>query len=128
MSFENVTLKWGDKDYVIPANRMMGAIARIEDVVTLTELRNFAARGGAPMAKLSMAYAAVLRYAGCNVSDEEVYTRIAEGKDGEASTIVAMKNIMVLMLPPNLRKQIEKSAEAAEAAEASNNKEQQSGN
>ena len=69
-AFDDVTLNWGGRDYTIPANRMMGAIARIEDVVTLVELNAYFGRDAVPLGKISMAFGAVLRYAGTHDAEQ----------------------------------------------------------
>lgn len=55
-AFDAITLAWAGSEYAIPANRVMGAIARIEDVVTLEELGRYGERGTMPIAKLAMAW------------------------------------------------------------------------
>jgi len=61
-AFDAVTLAWAGSEYVIPGNRVTGAIAPIEiapieDVVTLEELGRCGERGTMPIAKLAMALA-----------------------------------------------------------------------
>ena len=104
-SFEDVRLQWAGEDYVIKANRMLGAIARIEDVVTLNELQRFGLRGTAPMAKIAMAYGAVLRYAGAKVTDDEVYAGMfgAGGTSAEA-VVESVSTLVAMMIPPQPEK------------------------
>jgi hypothetical protein len=85
----------------------MGAIARIEDVITLAELQNYSIRGAAPIGKLSMAYAAVLRYAGARVTDEEVYEKSFVGDREQEAMIMAIMNLMKMMLPASARAKME---------------------
>lgn len=100
--FEDITIEWEGKPYVIPANKVMGAISRIEDVVTLEELGRFHARGTAPLIKLCQAYGTVLRYAGAKVTDEEVYAGIfASG--GQARVLSSVSALMTMMIPPSVR-------------------------
>ena len=42
--FEPVTLKWRGDEYVIPPNQMLGAIARIEEYISLDEIHQGLAR------------------------------------------------------------------------------------
>jgi hypothetical protein len=97
-AFSPVELNWDGKTYTIPANRVLMAIAQIEEILTMDELAKFNRRGTAPVAKLAMAYGAVLRYSGCSVSDDEVYA----GMFGDAGTSAAKatQGLMHLMLPP----------------------------
>ncbi|SDP40674.1 hypothetical protein SAMN04488061_2882 [Filomicrobium insigne] len=101
--FEPIQLAWEDREYEVPSDRVMGAIQRIEDVVTLQELLAYGERGVAPQAKVAAAYAAVLRYAGCPVSDDQVYL----GMFGSGATQQAMVNsingLLTMMIPPSLR-------------------------
>jgi len=100
-SFEDIHLQWADSEYVIRANKVLGAIARIEDVLTLNELQRFSARGTAPMAKLSMAYGAVLRYAGAKVTDEEVYAGMFGSTGTGADAVVeSISALVAMMVPP----------------------------
>lgn len=107
--FQPLELEWQGQVYTVPAHRVMGAICRIEEVITLSELQQYAARSGAPIAKLSMAYGSVLRYAGAKVTDDEVYEQ-AFSLDPEAAVMAAVMNIMQLMLPPSARARIEQDA------------------
>jgi hypothetical protein len=102
--FEEITLTWAGADYTIEPNKVMGAIARIEEVITLKELGEYAQKGDAPMAKLAMAFAAVLRYAGARVSEEEVYAAMFS-KEGQTSAMASISTLLTMMIPPNAFKQ-----------------------
>lgn len=95
---DDITLTWNGQEHVIPAERLMVAIAKIEDVITLTELFDHAQRGNAPMAKLSMAFGSVLRLSGAKVTDREVYNGMFS--DGGGSVQVAVETLLAMMLPP----------------------------
>jgi hypothetical protein len=98
--FEEVSLKWGDQEYKIEPTKVMGAIAKIEEVITLKELLDYFQKGDAPIVKLSMAFGSVLRYAGARVTDEEVYAGMFE--DGLQDSIVAsIYNLLFMMVPPS---------------------------
>jgi hypothetical protein len=121
-SFEDIRLQWAGKDYTIRANRVLGAIARIEDVLTLSELQRFSMRGTAPMAKLSMAYGAVLRYAGATVTDEEVYAGMfGETGTGADAVVESISALVAMMVPPQPKTADKepKSGNAVPAATAS---------
>jgi len=103
--FRDLELEWQGVVYSIPANRIMGAIARIEEVVTLPELQAYAQRGTAPVAKLSMAFGSVLRYAGADISDDEVYAAaLAENAEESGGVLTAVMNVMQIMIPPDVLK------------------------
>ena len=93
-----VTLRWGET-FVAQPNQMMGIIATIEEHLTLHEMQKYAARGAAPIAKLSMAYAAVLTHLGAkDVTPEAVYSEIVTA--GDSSIPVAIAGLLKLMVPP----------------------------
>jgi hypothetical protein len=116
-AFEDIELPWSGKTFVIKSNRVMGAIARIEDVITLAELQAYAVKGAAPIAKLSMAYAAVLRYAGAQVTDEEVYEKSFVGGREQEAMVMAIMNLMKMMLPASARARMEAALNDADGEE-----------
>lgn len=96
-TFDDIKLSWEGRTYVVPSNRVMGAIIRIEEVITLPELQSYLSRKAVPMARVASAFAAVLRYAGCLVEDEEVYAGMF--KDGGASAMESVTALVLMMLP-----------------------------
>lgn len=99
--FDDVKLKWNGKDYTIKANRVMGAIMRIESVVTLYELQQDAARGTMKLATVASAFGAVLRYAGADVDDAEVYDGLFGDAQVATETIqTALGALLTMMVPP----------------------------
>jgi hypothetical protein len=98
--FDDIRLSWAGREYTLPAGRVMAAIARVEDVITLVELRRYSERGTAPMAKLAMAYASVLREAGARVEDEEVYVGMFGPETSGAAVLTAINGLLAMMLPP----------------------------
>ena len=106
--FEEVTLSWKGEDYKIPPDRIMGAIAKIEDVITLKELSDFAIKGDAPMAKMAIAYATVLRYAGAKVNEAEVYSAMFDV--GHNTNILTCINaLLTMMIPPKKDEELKKA-------------------
>lgn len=98
MIFKTVTLTWKGKTYEVAPDQVMRLIAQIEDVITLTELLN---PRGRPLAKISMAYGAALRYAGAQVRDDEIYeSMFTSGVSAEASAS-AVSGLLSMMLPPS---------------------------
>lgn len=97
--FDPVELVWEGKTYTVPANRVLGMIARIEEVVTLQELRVFSERHASPLAHMSQAYAAALTYAGCRVDADDVYYAVTRG--GDVTIAERVSEILLLMIPPN---------------------------
>lgn len=97
--FDPVTIVWKGEEHEIAPDKIMGLIARIEEIVTLSEIHAAAQRGGMPLSKLAMAYASALRYAGARVEAEEVYASFFEA--GAAQTIPgAVSALLAMMVPP----------------------------
>lgn len=115
--FQPVELVFKDQTYTIPANKVLGAIASVESIITLGELQVFAARRAAPVAKMAMAFGALLRYAGAAVTDQDVAEHVFSGGD-QGKVIDAIANLLLLMIPPRLREDVAATAAAAAAAEA----------
>ncbi len=102
-AFDEVTLKWNGASYVIMPNRMMSAIARIEDHVTFGDLQQAHMRGtGMPLAKLAAAFASVLRFAGAPFTEataENVYVAMFEDGANTANVESAIQILMGMMVP-----------------------------
>ena len=96
--FQDVTLTYLGKDYVVPADKVMGLIHAVERVATIEELYENRT-GGIRRAQVSEAFAAALRYAGCRVSSAEIYTQMF-GTDGLMSAVAAVNALMSMMIPP----------------------------
>ncbi len=97
--FDDIPLGWAGKSYTIPHDRVMGAISRIEDHVTLDELIRFQARGTAPMAKIATAYATLIRYCGGSVTADEVYAGMFKADAGD-DVSKAVAGLLHMMVPP----------------------------
>ncbi|MGI9159857.1 MAG: hypothetical protein ACR2K1_08910 [Saprospiraceae bacterium] len=74
------------------------AIATVEDVLTLGELHTFSQKGAVPVARIAMAYGALLRFAGANVDNDTVYAGMFGSGDVDPQS--AVTNLLALMLPP----------------------------
>ena len=98
--FESQSLMWKGETYVIPSDRMLGAIATIEEHFTIMEMLA-ASHGRPPLVKISRAFAALLRYAGCKVSDEEMYRSIFDPQANIMERIeAALVTFLLMMTPP----------------------------
>lgn len=121
LPWEPVTLTWGAQEFVIPPNRIMGAISRMEDAITFTELAQAGERNAYPLGKIAQAYGNLLRYAGCTVTDLEVYSALFGRRGDQPDQIAAagtalnmVTTLMTLMLPPDLRHRVTDPAETNE--------------
>ena len=98
--FNDIKLSWAGRDYTIPAKGVMGAIACIENVVTLVELQRCHETKSPPLSKLCMAYGTVLRYAGAQVNDEEVYAGLFGTAADQTTIMESLTVILAMMIPP----------------------------
>ena len=94
--FEPVTLTWQGEEFTVPADRVMGLICEVEEVVTLGELMG---KKTTPVGKVSRAYAAALRYAGARVRDDEVYAGMFSS--GGENINQAVNGLLSMMIPPS---------------------------
>jgi len=97
--FNSVTLTYKGVDYVIEPDNVMRLIAKVEDVITISDLIDAKSRKTAPMAKICMAYGTALRYAGAKVKDEELYSSIFTG--GLQVYSNAITGLLMMMIPPD---------------------------
>ena len=107
--FDDVTLGWKDDLFVVPANKMLMLVCKIEDALagdSGEQALNVLMRpNGPPHARLAMAYGAALRYAGATVSDDEVYLSLqSELSTGSAEGVAAIQsaviNLIAIVSPP----------------------------
>jgi len=95
----DIRLTFKGAEYVIPDNRAFAAAEVVEDHITLGQIPRQMA--DPQFSKIAKAYGALLRFAGCKVSDREVLTEIMRavnsGTPG-AGRAVAMDHISALAL------------------------------
>lgn len=101
--FDDIRLNWQGTDYVIPANKVMGAIARIEDVITLTEIYEASQQRSVKFSRVASAYGAVLRHAGADVTDEAIYAGMFDGGNAAAAVRDALTGLLNMMIPPTAK-------------------------
>lgn len=98
--FDDVVMAWKGTEYTVPAERVMRLIAKIEDTITLHEVHEYTQRGTAPLGKMAIAYADALRFAGCNVKDDEVYSVLMSGVDESHGAQQVLLSLLAMMVPP----------------------------
>lgn len=99
--FEPIKLTWDKNVYEIPADKVLGAITRIEDVLTLKEIHDaVSARGAVSISRVAQAYGTVLRYAGAKVTDEEVYADMFVGKADGSTVMNSVQTLLLMLTPP----------------------------
>ncbi len=107
-AYDPVELDWRGKTYSIPPRKVLGAIARVEEHLTFTELLGHAGRNTVATAKLAMAFGSLLRYAGADVTDDDVYEGMfaasVGSSEGADAIVTAISILMSMMIPPGARK------------------------
>lgn len=96
--FDPIKLEWSGKTITIPANRVMQAIATVEDIVTLVELTDMFQRGAPKYSRIAMAYGALLRFGGMEIKDEDIYTALFD--EGSSEQISNGLIILLSMMVP----------------------------
>lgn len=111
--FEPVTFGWKDETFTVPADRQLRLIAEIEDALVRPGEQAIAVlcrSGGPTYTRLAAAYGAALRYAGADVSDDEIYLSIVGGLGNrDASTAVDVQGYLMALLAvvaPPIHRQI----------------------
>jgi hypothetical protein len=98
--FQPVIIGWNGEDFTIPANKVLGAIAVVEELVTFPELVAMMESGRPRLLLIARAYAGVLRYAGATVTDEETYAGMFNGTQ-QQQIAEAINALLVMMVPPS---------------------------
>ena len=123
--FEDVKLSWQDQTFIVPANKQLSLIARIEDALAGETGEQAMAilfrKHGVPHTRLASAFGAALRYAGAKVTDEEVYLSIHTDIASKSRTEVAAKMqgmlmaLLAIISPPSFKATVAQSDEATPA-------------
>jgi hypothetical protein len=97
---DTITLTWNDKKYFVIPSKIMRARQAIESVYPLKELASHMSEGTPRLVQLSMAFGALLRFAGANAEDSDIY----DGMFGENSTLGADAADMLfkIMIPEKI--------------------------
>ena len=111
--FEPVTLSWQGREFIVPADRQLALIARLEDALQgdgdKSAIEMLFRKGGPPHSALARAFGAALRYAGAQVTDDQVYlsihTDIASGSAqmAYAKTASMIVTLLAVISPPTFK-------------------------
>jgi len=110
--FDDVTLTWRGQSHTVPAKSQLMMIAKIEAALAPDggQAVNVLFRNGGPQhTRLAQAFGAALRYAGADVSDDDVYLSIHEdianrSADQVAATVTNMIfALLAIISPPTAR-------------------------
>ena len=107
--FQPVTLTWKGARFTVASEDQLRLIAEIEDALRdasgAPAVAMLTRKGGPSYGRLAPAYGAALRYAGADVSDDEVYLSIVE-RLGEGDPTVAIETqsavlgLLAIIAPP----------------------------
>lgn len=125
--FQDQVLSWNGAEYTLTARGIMPLVAEVEDILTgssgQTAGQVLMSRRASP-SRVSMAYAAMLRWAGCEVSDEEVYLSmqddLAEGRSDYLSTYMTATAALLEIVSPPMSEKLARLMEEAESGDADN--------
>ena len=111
-AFKEFRFTWAGTERVIPSDKVMSAIARVEEHVTLPELSQMAQGRGPKMMALSQALWELLNMTGQPVPLDEVYAGLfTDNKTAQQVSALATVLIM-LMVPESTKEQWKKDFEA----------------
>jgi hypothetical protein len=107
--FSEVKLAWGNKEYTVPADKVLQLIAVIEEHVTMEDLYST----GYKRSKIAAAYTAALRFAGSRALQAQVYSALFDVEDSQRIHKVIDALLHVMIPPAQLQKLMPKVDEGA---------------
>ena len=115
--FRDVTITWRGKDYIVtPSIRMLRTIEMMG--ISLFSVATSISSGAPAFASLSSIAGVMLRSAGADVSDDDVYAEMQKSlTSGNAQSIVEMMGVILVAFNP-----VEEDTGKADAQSASQSK------
>lgn len=114
--FEDVKIKWDGQEYSIKSEKVLQAIAIIEEHITFSEIGEASQKkGGVSLVKIAQAYGSVLRFAGADVTDEAVYEGLFGNKNMSGNIQSVLNGLLAMMIPPSVLRETAKSVLSGEA-------------
>lgn len=101
--FEPVVLRWQGKSITVAPERVLGAIATVEEFITIADLATL--RNKPPIGRIAQAYTAVLRYAGVEVDGSKVYAAICDSSVDGVEITTGITAMLEMMIPDHLKVQ-----------------------
>lgn len=99
-AFQDYSIEWNGETFTIPSNSLLPVIAAVEEIFTLHELLTVSVENKIPLTRLAGAFGIILRYAGADVSDTDVYQGMFQGGDLQNKMLNAVNGLLGLMIPP----------------------------
>lgn len=75
--YRDISLSWGDEEYTIKPT--MALLNQIEQKFSLSRVASRMMEGDTPTSHLAVIVGIMLRSAGCNVTDDEVFSELMTG-------------------------------------------------
>ena len=111
--FDPIELTWNGKTYRIESHNILKAIARVEEHFTLVQLIEQAKTNSVSTSKLAMAYGTVLRFAGAEVTDEEVFEGVLGVGTMKAEDMAThLTTLLSMLLPRSVKALAEAEAQS----------------
>lgn len=100
--FKEIEIVWFDQTFIIPPDRVLRAIAVVEEHLTIGDLARESQTGTLRLARMASAWGALLRFCGSRITDDEVYVSLFAGDDAEvrARMFDSVSTLLALMVPP----------------------------
>jgi hypothetical protein len=111
--FEDFRIEWDGDEIVVPSNRMMGLVHTVETIIPPLKLSGMMADLARDPtcikpAMISQVLSAVLRYAGKNISDEEVYNGLFGKGDAVYAMAVTIAALIEGITPESVKREMAK--------------------
>lgn len=94
--FDGVAFEWGGKTVTIPPDRLLGALARLEEHIPLHQLADPVPR----YSRLANGFAALLRYAGVATDAETVFAAMLVDPASRQAAHAAVADLVASANPP----------------------------
>ena len=93
--FEKIVIEYNGEELTVPATRVFGLIATIEEHITIQELHD-----NPKNTAIASAYAAAIRYAGGKANPADVYAMLFD-TNSALNIRAAITNLVMMMVPPS---------------------------
>lgn len=93
--FDKVKIEFKGEEFTVPANKVFGLIAEIEEHITIQDLHEKPKNTA-----IAKAYAAAIRYAGGEASVVDVYEQLFDSSSS-LNIRSAITNLVMMMVPPS---------------------------
>jgi hypothetical protein len=100
--FQPFEILWRDETYTVPPEKILAAIAIVEEHMTIADLARDSQSGSFRMSRVARAWGALLRFCGSRVTDEDVYGELFQGdSDTMRKRLVdSVGALLTLLVPP----------------------------